>query len=128
MANTHYSDFDLDLRRNPVSRDILKLTDAESVRNSVKNILLTNLYEIPFHPEFGSGILGVLFENWLPTSPAIIEKRIAFILKSKEPRITLAGLEIYKADDKNSIAIDVYFVIKATSETVVLNLILVRSR
>jgi phage baseplate assembly protein W len=128
MANTNYVDFDLDLRKNPVSKDIVKLTNAESVKNSVKNILLTNLYEVPFHPEFGSGILSSLFDNWLPTSPAILEKQIAFILKTKEPRITLAGLEIYKDSNKSAIKLDVYFIIKATSETVILNLILARAR
>lgn len=128
MANIKYTDFDINLKKHPISLDILKLSDSESVKNSVRNILLTDFYEVPFHPEFGSGISSALFENWLPTSPAIIEKQIAFILKNKEPRVTLVGLEIYRGSDQSSISLDVYFIIKATSQSVVLNLILSRSR
>mgnify|MGYP003402893781 CR=1 FL=1 len=123
-----YTDIDLGLSKNPVSKDILKITDVESVKNSVRNLLLTKNYEIPFHPEMGSGIRDLLFDNWLPTSAATIEKNIAFILKNYEPRVALIGLEIFRDPSGSSIRIDVYIMIRATSQTTVLNLILTRTR
>jgi len=123
-----YTDIDLGLSKNPVSKDILKITDVESVKNSVRNLLLTKNYEIPFHPEMGSGIRDLLFDNWLPTSAATIEKNIAFILKNYEPRVALIGLEIFRDPSGSSIRIDVSIMIRATSQTTVLNLILTRTR
>ena len=61
-ANRIYKDLDLDFGRNPVTNDVNKLTDVEAVKRSVRNLINTNHYERPFHPEIGSGIRGLLFE------------------------------------------------------------------
>lgn len=123
-----YSDIDIGLTRNPVSNDTVKIVDAQAVKNSVKNLLLLEKFDIPFHPEVSSGITESLFENLLPTTPAIIEKQIAYTLSNFEPRVDLLGIEISIGNDNNSIRIDVYFKIKETNEPVVLNLILNRTR
>ena len=65
-VNRIYSDLDLDFTRNPVTSDIVKLNDVDSVKRSVKNLIQTNHYERPFHPEIGSDIRGLLFENMTP--------------------------------------------------------------
>lgn len=128
MANIKYTDIDLNLQRNPVSRDLLKISDEEAIKNSVKNLLMSEHYDKPFYPEFGSGIRDQLFENWLPTSAATIEKNIAFILKNFEPRVTLLGIEISRDSTGTSISIGVYFRINSTSKTSIVNLILARTR
>lgn len=123
-----YSDLDMGLVKNPVSNDILKVVDVQAVKSSVRNLLLMERFDVPFHPEFSSGISDLLFDNLLPTSPAVIEKQIAFALKNFEPRVDLMGIEISLGSDKNAIRIDVYFKIKETNEPAVLNLILNRTR
>ena len=62
-VNRIYSDLDLDFTRNPVTSDVVKLTDVEAVKRSVKNLIQTNHYERPFHPEIGSDVRALLFEN-----------------------------------------------------------------
>ena len=57
-----FKDLDLDFGLNSVTKDVNKLTDAESIKRSVRNLINTNNYERPFHPEIGSGIRGLLFE------------------------------------------------------------------
>ena len=123
-----YSDFDIGLTMHPVSKDTLKIVDTQAVKNSVKNLLMLGEYEIPFHPEISSGIYDSLFDNFLPTTPATIEKQIAYTLSNFEPRVDLMGIEISRGGDLNSMRIDVYFKIKETNEPVVLNLILNRTR
>ena len=59
-VNRIYSDLDLDFTRNPVTSDVVKLTDVEAVKRSVKNLIQTNHYERPFHPEIGSDVRALL--------------------------------------------------------------------
>ena len=48
-----YSDLDILFRKHPQTGDVVVRTDAEAVKRSVKNIILTNHYERPFKPNFG---------------------------------------------------------------------------
>ena len=42
--------------RNHTTSDLTKLEDVENVKRSVKNLIQTNHYERPFHPEIGSDV------------------------------------------------------------------------
>ena len=58
-----YRDLDLDFSINSATKDIQKLSDVESVKRSVRNLINTNHYERPFHPEIGSNLRAMLFET-----------------------------------------------------------------
>ena len=57
-----YSDLNLLFTAHPITKDVTRLLDADAVKRSVKNIVLTNYYERPFKPAFGGGIRNLLFE------------------------------------------------------------------
>ena len=61
-----YKDLNLNFTRNPVTGDVATVTDVNAVKRSIRNLLLTNHYERPFHPEIGSDIPALLFENFGP--------------------------------------------------------------
>ena len=51
-----FKDLNLDFQQNSATKDIQKLTDVESVKRSVRNLINLNHYEKPFHPEIGSNL------------------------------------------------------------------------
>ena len=53
-----YKDLDLFFSKKSVSNDVNTVTDITAVKRSVRNLVLTNHYEKPFHPEIGSGVKG----------------------------------------------------------------------
>ena len=61
-----FKDLDLDFGLNPVTKDVNKLTDAEAIKRSVRNLINTNHFERPFHPEIGGNVRALLFENMTP--------------------------------------------------------------
>ena len=61
--NKNYRDIDLSFGRNTVTGDINVLDDAEAVKRAVRNIIQTNHFERPFHPELGSDIRNLLFDQ-----------------------------------------------------------------
>ena len=60
--------------RKPVSGDVNILTDVENIKRAVRNLILTNVFERPFHPELGSGVRDMLFENMTPFVNNVNEK------------------------------------------------------
>ena len=51
-----WADLDLDFTKHPVTKDIVKKTNIEAVKRAVRNIVLTNRYDKPFHPEIDGGV------------------------------------------------------------------------
>ena len=60
-----YKDLDLFFSKKS-NKDVNKVTDVEAVKRSVRNLMLLNTFEKPFHPEIGGDIRGLLFENMTP--------------------------------------------------------------
>ena len=77
-----YKDLDLDFGRNAVTNDVNKLTDVEAVKRSVRNLILTNHYERPFHPELGCGIRGLLFEPLSPLVAIQLERKVEEVIEN----------------------------------------------
>ena len=71
-----FKDLNLDFQQNTATKDIQKITDVESVKRSVRNLINTNHYEKPFHPEIGSTLRGMLFELMSPQMNHLITKQI----------------------------------------------------
>ncbi len=89
-----FKDIDLDFGRHPVTNDVNVVEDAIAIKRSVRNLVLTNFYERPFHPELGCGIRGLLFENFNPVNSMFLKRKIEEGLVNNEPRIELTGIII----------------------------------
>ncbi len=55
-APTFFSDMFTDFSRHAVTGELNKKTNQSSVKQSVKNLLLTNKYERLFEPNIGSNL------------------------------------------------------------------------
>ena len=82
-----YSDLDILFTAHPVSKDVTLKRDADAVKRSVRNILLTNNYERPFKPNFGANLRGQLFELQGIGSKRKIVEDIKEALYALEPRV-----------------------------------------
>ena len=85
LNTRQWSDLDLNFTRHPVTNDIVRKLDVESIKRSVKNLILTNKYERLFHPEIGSGITSLLFELVSPTTATVLESTIRQTLNKPLP-------------------------------------------
>ena len=71
-----YKDLNLDFQKNTATKDIQKITDIEAVKRSVRNLINLNHYEKPFHPEIGSNLRAMLFDNMTPQMTHLNGKQI----------------------------------------------------
>ena len=127
-TNRTFKDLDLDFGLNSVTKDVNKLTDAEAIKRSVRNLINTNNYERPFRPEIGSGIRGLLFEPMTELTSHFMQLKIAEVLNEYEPRISLSDIVINNQEDKNAYGVSIHFIIKGSQEPVIVDTFLERLR
>ena len=124
-----YSDIDLFFGPKVGSKDISKLTDFTAVKRSVRNLVLTNFYEKPFHPEIGSGVRDVLFEPMTPITAYILTMKIEEVIENFEPRARLVGVRATPNLDNNAYNVSIeFYVINAPTELVNMEVLLERLR
>ena len=123
-----YRDLDLFFSKK-TNKDLNKVTDIEAVKRSVRNLILTNTFEKPFHPEIGGNVRGLLFENMTPMTSAVIARKIEDTINNFEPRARLVGVKAQPDRDFNGYVVSVYFyVANAPTELVELDTFLERLR
>ena len=124
-----YTDLDLFFNKKATSKDISKVTDIQAVKRSVRNLVLTNHYEKPFHPEIGSGVRGILFEPMTPLTAYVLTRKIEDVIKNFEPRARLIGVNARPNLDRNEYECTIeFFVVNAPTELVDLTIFLERLR
>ena len=123
-----YRDLDLDFSINSATKDIQKLSDVESVKRSVRNLINTNHYERPFHPEIGSDVRGMLFEPMTPLTALNLQRKVAEVLNNFEPRINLQQVLANPDLDRNSYALKIMFYVVGSNQPVEVETFLERLR
>lgn len=108
-----YADLDLRMITNPLSNDIVVLTDIDAVKQSVLRLVLTNHYEIPFEPFKGANISALLFEPADEFVAYKIRQNILKVLRDYEPRVANASVSIVNDSDRNAYDISLSFTIIA---------------
>ena len=123
-----YRDLDLFFSKKS-NKDVNKVTDIESVKRSVRNLILLNSYEKPFHPEIAGDVRGLLFELMTPLTSAVIARKIQDVIENFEPRARLTGVQAIPDFDRNAYEVTIYFyVVNAPTELVEVTQLLERLR
>ena len=123
-----YRDLDLFFSKKS-NKDVNKVTDIEAVKRSVRNLVLLNSYEKPFHPEIAGDVRALLFENMTPLTSAVIARKVQDVIENFEPRARLTGVNVTPNFDRNLYEVSVYFyVVNAPTELVEVDTLLERLR
>ena len=123
-----FKDLDLNFTVHPIKKDINILTSERAVINSVKNLILTNTYEKPFLPEFGSNVRKLLFENLDPITATMLQREIEEVLRTFEPRVRVSFVTVTPDYDRNAFEVTIQFFILNSTRPINLNFILQRTR
>ena len=124
-----YADLDLFFSKKNSDSDINKVTDVQAVKRSVRNLVLLNHYEKPFHPEIGSGIREMLFELMTPVTAIVLTRKIEDVIKNFEPRARLVGVSAFPDLERNAYEVKIeFYVVNTPTELVDLTVMLERLR
>ena len=107
-----FKDLNLAFEQNTATKDIQKITDVEAVKRSVRNLINTNHYEKPFHPEIGSNLRAMLFELMSPQMNHLITKQIENLINNYEPRCRLVEVYTQLEFDRNGYSVQISFYVQ----------------
>ena len=124
-----YTDLDLFFSKKISDSDISKVTDIQAVKRSVRNLILLNHYEKPFHPEIGSSVRDILFEPMTAITAIILNRKIEDTINNFEPRAKLISVRSIPDLDQNAYNVSIeFFVVNTPTELVDLTVMLERLR
>jgi len=128
LRNERYSDFYNNFNKNFGTKDLARLTNEESIINSLKSIVLTRRGERPFFPEFGCNITGLLFENFSKFTTDAIETEIRTAIENFEPRVRTIKVKVLESQDNHSIELQLFFTTINNPENISISFLLSRIR
>ena len=126
-----YKDLSLFFTPNPVSGDVTMVTDVQDIKRSVRNLVMTNRFEKPFHPEVASHVRDLLFERFTPITFNLLRNRIETVLANYEPRVSVTDVEIDdtgEAIDGNELNVRIFFTLRNDPQIQSVDILLERVR
>ena len=123
-----FTDFNLLFTSHPSTKDLTLKTDEDAVKASIRNLISTNNFERPFHPEIGCQIYGLLFENLNPLTVQVMKQTVIDVIEKFEPRAVILDVLINDSIDKNSIDVDVVFRLVNSEKPVTIKTAITRAR
>lgn len=119
-----YTNFDV----HPISNNLLRKTNEDAVKQSIRNIILTDNGERLFDPEFGGNVRALLFENIIEETFDLAEEIIRDAIINHEPRAELIDVNVGPTSDDNGIFIKIIFKVINIEDPIVLEVVLDRIR
>jgi phage baseplate assembly protein W len=123
-----FSDLRKDLVLSPLSEDLAVLKNENAVKESIKNLILTDRGERLMQPFLGGGIRELLFENLIPRTVKSIENRVRDTIELHEPRCELIDVSVSANLDENSVRVIIQFYVSNVDQPTSLDIILERIR
>jgi len=107
-----YSDLNFKFTKNPVTKRLSVLKNADAVKQALKLLILTDKYERPYKPFLGGNIKGKLFESFGPIVEMEVKEQIELAIQNYEPRVKILDVRTDANDDLNTLEVTIEFFIR----------------
>lgn len=112
---TKFTDLDFNFDILPTTKNLVVRRNEQAIKQSLLNLIFTNIYERKFNSTLGAGLEDYLFENFDFLTEINIERAIRQIIASYEPRVSLVDVSVYTNIDENELVVTLeYFIIGIT--------------
>lgn len=123
-----YADFLTDFDMHPVKKDVVRYINENAVKQSIKNLILTNRGDRLFNNTLGCDIRSMLFEQMSASNDEVIMDLIRSTIENYEPRARIMDINVTSDYDTNTVNVTIVFSIINKQEPITLELILNRIR
>lgn len=112
-----WKDIDIWLRQKR-DGDILEMHDIEAIKNSLRNILITQPGNRRMLPEFASRLYQILFEPMDEHTAGKLKDAVFESIKKWEDRIVIRSISVIPNYDTNTYSLDLLFTLKSASSEI----------
>lgn len=124
-----YSDFLNSFEQNPLTGLLARVTNEESVKQSLKNIILTNVGERFYDSNKGSKIKQSLFELYDPGTIEIVQIQLSEAIAAYEPRAVIQNIRLQEDIERGGYYVTLIFsIINIPDQTFTLDVSMQRVR
>ena len=125
---TTYADLTSHFLPHPSTGQVTRVTDVDSVKQSIRNIVLTDKYERVRRPRIGANIRRHLFDMFDDLTMTRIESDVETAIENNEPRARVLNVKASGDPDTNSVAVTVTFSVLSTADEQSLTIPVYRAR
>ena len=104
-----FKDVSMSFKYNPLSGDLITLSNENAIARAVRNIVSTTPGEKFFDPDFGSSVGEILFENVDDITAVSIQDEIKSCLGNYEPRVELIDVFVDPNFDENQFDVKITY-------------------
>ena len=128
VNNKTYSDLPFFISKNGFTNDLNLIKDLSTVRQAIKNIVLTNVGERPFDDAFGGNLYQQLFENFTLEKMFELQTKLAIAIKTYEPRVDINDIIISGDAKTNLLKVKIDFYISPLNISEIISINITRDR
>lgn len=89
-----FSDIPTNLDVHPNTGDLIRITNENSIKKQMRNLLLTDKYERPFMPSYGCSIRSILFDNLTDQTALVAKDVITEAVKNHMPHVRVLAVQV----------------------------------
>ena len=104
-----FKDFSVNFARNPFTDDLSVVNNDNSIKQAVKNIILTSPGEKPFQPLIGSSVNRLLFEPLDAFTADAVAEEIRTTINQYEPRVKLTNVDVTPINEGNKLNVSLEY-------------------
>ena len=104
-----FKDFSINFAKNPFTDDLSIVNNDNSIKQAVKNIILTAPGEKPFQPLVGSSVNRLLFEPLDAFTADAIAEEITTTINQFEPRVQLTNVDVTPIFESNKLNVSLEY-------------------
>lgn len=108
----YFSDFLTNMTAHPITGNLAKVTNSNSIKQALKTVILTNYGERPYQPLLGGNVKGALFGLDDPFEQLELKKSIEQTIFNNDPRISGLTVVVSSDPDNNKINVSVTYQIQ----------------
>ena len=104
-----FKDFSVNFAKNPFTDDLSIVNNDNSIKQAVKNIILTSPGEKPFQPLVGSSVNRLLFEPLDAFTADAVAEEIRTTINQYEPRVKLTKVNVTPIIEGNKLNVSLEY-------------------
>lgn len=116
-----YSDLDFNFARS-ANGDVARKFDDNAIKQSLRNLVLTNYYERPFRPSLGANLNSVLFSNFSQGDMGEIRSNLIKTINEAEPRVILLEVLVGFNEKTLTLSVSITYNYLDTEDTIDINI------
>ena len=122
-----FKDLAVSFKRNPNTKDFSAVKNENAIKQSVRNLILTQFGERPYQYDIGSRVSALLFEPYDVFLAEDLRDEIFNTISRLEPRVAVTNVEVKPTEDENELDVGIAYTIVGQQITQTVEFILERT-